>query len=71
MGEPHLVFPSGIYLFYQSYTGTSISKALKDKRGVISVDIVNELLFSQDELMLEGYEFFLTDKNFNVSYTES
>lgn len=33
----------------------------------MSTDIINELLFSQEDLMLDGYEFFITDKNFNVS----
>lgn len=53
-------------MFYESYTGTNIAKSLKNGRGIIAADILNQQLFDQEDLMLEGYDFFLTDKALDV-----
>ncbi len=39
MARPASVYQSEIYLFYEVYAGSTIAKAFKGRRGIISTDI--------------------------------
>lgn len=66
MEDTSLVHQTATYLLYEIYTGTTVAKSLKNGRGIVAADILNEQLFNEADLRLEGYEFFLTDKDYNV-----